>query len=313
MKQRIQPISIVAAAGAGALLLVCLFWNELWKSPQWVWQSFMSLQDDLSYEASSYRLVSIYFLFNSLASMLVLVGLPLLLFGSLFKVKALKIISAIIGLFSLIMFPLIFILVFLKFGDGFEWTFKSQFLNHYFPTNYLAPIWLLIFGFLGLKKRSLENIDVYTSPYPAPPMPAPLPSFTTPTYAASSLGDTHMQNPTWTIFLPGQEPRSVDYITLQSWAQAKLISGDLMVRDDASGATYFLKQIPGVFSDKDYMTALLLSIFLGGLGIDRFYLGYTGLGIAKLLTLGGCGIWSLIDLILIAMRNIPDSNNRPLA
>ncbi|MSX17663.1 MAG: NINE protein [Actinobacteria bacterium] len=86
-----------------------------------------------------------------------------------------------------------------------------------------------------------------------------------------------------------------------------------MVRDDASGATYFLKQIPGVFSDKDYMTALLLSIFLGGLGIDRFYLGYTGLGIAKLLTLGGCGIWSLIDLILIAMRNIPDSNNRPLA
>jgi TM2 domain-containing membrane protein YozV len=56
-----------------------------------------------------------------------------------------------------------------------------------------------------------------------------------------------------------------------------------------------------------------LSIFLGGLGIDRFYLGYTGLGIAKLLTLGGCGIWHLIDLILIAMRNIPDSNNRPLA
>ncbi|MSZ87652.1 MAG: NINE protein [Actinobacteria bacterium] len=86
-----------------------------------------------------------------------------------------------------------------------------------------------------------------------------------------------------------------------------------MVRDDASGATYFLKQIPGVFSDKDYMTALLLSIFLGGLGIDRFYLGYTGLGIAKLLTLGGCGIWHLIDLILIAIRNIPDSNNRPLA
>jgi len=229
--------------------------------------------------------------------MLVLVGLLLLLLGSLFKVRALKIISAIIGLFSLIIFPLIFILVFLKFSDGFEWTFKSQFLNHYFPTNYLAPIWLLIFGFLGLKKKSLENID--------PPI--------SPTYPAIFTGETTMQNPTWTIFLPGQEPRSVDYITLQSWAQAKLISGDLMVRDDASGATYFLKQIPGVFSNKDYMTALLLSIFLGGLGIDRFYLGYTGLGIAKLLTLGGCGIGSLIDLILIAMRNIPDSNNRPLA
>jgi hypothetical protein len=110
MKAKLQPLSIVAAAGAGVLLLVCLFWNELWRSPQWVWQSFKSFQEDLSYEASSYRLVSIYFIFNSLAAMLVLVGLLLLLLGSLFKVRALKIISAIIGLFSLIMFPLLFIL-----------------------------------------------------------------------------------------------------------------------------------------------------------------------------------------------------------
>ena len=65
-------------------------------------------------------------------------------------------------------------------------------------------------------------------------------------------------------------------------------------------------------SDKSYMTALLLSIFLGGLGIDRFYLGYTGLGIAKLLTLGGVGIWALIDFILIAMRKVPDAQGRPL-
>ena len=52
---------------------------------------------------------------------------------------------------------------------------------------------------------------------------------------------------------------------------------------------------------------------LGGLGIDRFYLGYTGLGVAKLLTLGGCGIWALIDLVLIAMRSVPDSDGRPLS
>lgn len=51
---------------------------------------------------------------------------------------------------------------------------------------------------------------------------------------------------------------------------------------------------------KSKLTALLLSIFLGGLGVDRFYLGYTGMGVLKLLTAGGLGIISLIDIIQIA-------------
>lgn len=45
--------------------------------------------------------------------------------------------------------------------------------------------------------------------------------------------------------------------------------------------------------------ALILSIVAGGLGIDRFYIGDTDLGIAKLLTCGGCGIWMIIDYFLI--------------
>ena len=65
-------------------------------------------------------------------------------------------------------------------------------------------------------------------------------------------------------------------------------------------------------SDKDWTTALLLSIFLGGLGGDRFYLGYTGLGVAKLLTLGGCGVWAIVDLIQIIQNKIPDAQGRPL-
>ena len=64
---------------------------------------------------------------------------------------------------------------------------------------------------------------------------------------------------------------------------------------------------------KSWLVALLLSIFLGGLGADRFYLGYMGLGVAKLLTCGGCGVWSIIDLIMIAMDKLPDANGQPLA
>ena len=50
---------------------------------------------------------------------------------------------------------------------------------------------------------------------------------------------------------------------------------------------------------KSQLTALLICIFVGALGIHRFYLGYTGIGIIQLLTLGGCGLWALIDLIMI--------------
>ena len=47
---------------------------------------------------------------------------------------------------------------------------------------------------------------------------------------------------------------------------------------------------------KDPLLSILLSIFIGSLGIDRFYIGDVGLGIGKLLTAGGCGIWWLIDI-----------------
>lgn len=55
---------------------------------------------------------------------------------------------------------------------------------------------------------------------------------------------------------------------------------------------------------KNKTTAIILSIFLGGLGIDRFYLGYTGMGVLKLLTGGVFGIMWLIDLILIVSGSL---------
>jgi TM2 domain-containing membrane protein YozV len=61
-------------------------------------------------------------------------------------------------------------------------------------------------------------------------------------------------------------------------------------------------------SGKSQVTALLLCIFIGGLGIHRFYLGYTWQGVVQLLTLGGLGIWSLIDLIRIITGDLQPKN-----
>jgi TM2 domain-containing membrane protein YozV len=60
--------------------------------------------------------------------------------------------------------------------------------------------------------------------------------------------------------------------------------------------------------EKSQLVALLLCVFLGGIGIHRFYLGYTVIGIVQLLTGGGCGIWALIDLIRIITGDLKPMN-----
>lgn len=58
---------------------------------------------------------------------------------------------------------------------------------------------------------------------------------------------------------------------------------------------------------KSQSTTFLLSWLLGGLGVDRFYLGQIGLGILKLITLGGCGIWAIIDMVLTGIGSQTDA------
>lgn len=66
-------------------------------------------------------------------------------------------------------------------------------------------------------------------------------------------------------------------------------------------------------SDKSFVVTWLLAMLLGTFGIDRFYLGKVGTGILKLITFGGFGLWSLIDLILVLTGTTRDRSGLPLA
>lgn len=65
-------------------------------------------------------------------------------------------------------------------------------------------------------------------------------------------------------------------------------------------------------SEKNWLTTLLLCIFLGSLGGHRFYAGKIGTGILMLVTCGGCGIWTLIDLIMIITGKFTDNDGNAI-
>lgn len=64
---------------------------------------------------------------------------------------------------------------------------------------------------------------------------------------------------------------------------------------------------------KSWIATLLLSFFLGGFGVHRFYVGKVGTGILMLLTIGGLGVWALIDFIMIAIGKFTDKQGLALA
>lgn len=90
---------------------------------------------------------------------------------------------------------------------------------------------------------------------------------------------------------------------------ANIETSTLISQDEIKSENLEASATSSASASKSQIVALLLAIFLGTLGIHRFYLGYTWQGIVQLLTLGGLGIWTLIDIIRIATGELQPKND----
>ncbi|HNX94204.1 MAG TPA: TM2 domain-containing protein [Holophaga sp.] len=95
------------------------------------------------------------------------------------------------------------------------------------------------------------------------------------------------------------------------WAMIDVILTGCGMMKDAEGLP-LQREAPVGTPSRPQAVTYLLAAFLGTFGVDQFYLGNTGLGVLKLITCGGCGIWALIDVILTGIGSRRDSEGNSL-
>lgn len=130
--------------------------------------------------------------------------------------------------------------------------------------------------------------------------------FSVSTTSFAIVNGTATSEAKYEVTIPGTEDLSAEQFLNLTPKQVKELTGKKLSLKETVALKMAQKKIKkemrkadAAGAPKSQLTALLLAIFVGALGIHRFYLGYTTIGIIQLLTLGGCGIWSLIDLIRI--------------
>ena len=90
------------------------------------------------------------------------------------------------------------------------------------------------------------------------------------------------------------------------------LSNESQVTTNINQPTQDDKNQPTQDEPKEWLVTLLLCFFLGVLGVHRFYTGHTKIGVAQVLTLGGCGIRAFIDFIIILLVDFNAAQGRPL-